>query len=226
MIKFRRKEYSSKAVQALKTTKLVLNRANTAVKNAGLAAGDGLKTLVTGKRPTHPKFRFKPKTNMQLNRETVGIANSTKEITNEAVKGTADSIKNLPQTIKNAPRNIREGANKAMISEIGPAINNGVDTVVRHPDAAAALVVGKAAMPVGAAIGGWPGKIVAGAPYSALYPVLKKHSPMSKETLESLGRTADKYGKSKVGRALGKFKVTGSDIAAKLNNTPIPGINM
>lgn len=226
MIKFRRKEYSSKVVQALKKTKFILNRANTAVNNAGLAAGDGLKTLVTGKRPTHPKFRFKPKTNMQLNRETVGIANSTKEITNEAVKGTADGIKNLPQTIKNAPRNIREGANKAMISEIGPAINNGVDTVVRHPDAAAALVVGKAAMPVGAAIGGWPGKIVAGAPYSALYPVLKKHSPMSKETLESLGRTADKYGKSKVGRALGKFKVTGSDIAAKLNNTPIPGVNM
>lgn len=75
MIIKRDKTYSTKGLRAIKIAKTVGNRIMTKVDNIGLSAGN---KLLNQKGPS-ASFRFKNKTNMAINRESIGLRNKIKD---------------------------------------------------------------------------------------------------------------------------------------------------
>lgn len=102
MIIFRQKEHSSKVMKVIRTMKRAGNNVITAIDNAGLKAGNVAKEIVTGKpTPAHMKVKFRPKTNQQINKETVkqvrGIQESANTLKDAAIMdpgGTAGQLIN------------------------------------------------------------------------------------------------------------------------------------
>ena len=93
MIILRQKEHSSKLMKVVRTVKRAGNNIVTAIDNAGLKAGNTAKEIVTGKpTPAHMKVRFRPKTNQQINRETVQQVRGTQK----TIKDTAEGIYYTP----------------------------------------------------------------------------------------------------------------------------------
>ena len=77
-------------MKVVRTMKQAGNNIVTAIDNAGLKAGNTAKEIVTGKpTPAHMKVGFRPKTNQQINRETVqqvrGTQKAVKDTVNEAM---------------------------------------------------------------------------------------------------------------------------------------------
>lgn len=130
MIILRDKQYSSKLMKAVKTAKRVGNTVMTAIDNAGLKTGNAIKEVVTGKAtPQHMKVGFKPKTNAQINRETV-----------QQVRGAQRATKKAAQEIYYTP---------------GAMADKGIRYAAENPIAAtgnAASVVLPAVNPIWAAI--------------------------------------------------------------------------
>jgi hypothetical protein len=130
MIILRQKEHSSKLMKVVRTMKRAGNNIVTAIDNAGLKAGNTAKEIVTGKpTPAHMKVRFRPKTNQQINRETVNQVRGTQK----AIKDTAEGIYYTP----------------------GQMVDKGIKYSAENPIAAtgnAASVVLPAVNPVWAAI--------------------------------------------------------------------------
>ena len=97
MIKFRQKEYSAWYVRAAKIARKSGNKALTAIDNAGLRVGDKIKETLTGRPSTFPKFRFQPKTDRVINRETLqqvkGIQGSINALASDP-GGTAGELVN------------------------------------------------------------------------------------------------------------------------------------
>ena len=86
MIILRQKEHSSKLMKVVRTMKRAGNNIVTAIDNAGLKAGNTAKEIITGKpTPAHMKVGFRPKTNQQINRETVQQVRGTQNIKNSAI---------------------------------------------------------------------------------------------------------------------------------------------
>jgi hypothetical protein len=71
MIILRDKTFSTKKLQALRRLKEVGNRVMTGIDNASLRATDA----VMGTKGPKAAFRFKPKSKVQLNRETIATKN-------------------------------------------------------------------------------------------------------------------------------------------------------
>jgi hypothetical protein len=93
----------------------------TAIDNAGLKVGDTVKEIVTGKpTPAHMKVKFRPKTNQQINRETVS------------------QVRGIPSAVKNA-------AKKAYYTP-GQVIDEGVKFAAENPIAAVGGVGSKGLM--------------------------------------------------------------------------------
>lgn len=87
MIILRDKQYSSKLMKAVKTAKRVGNTVMTAIDNAGLKTSNAIKEAVTGKAtPQHMKVGFKPKTNAQINRETIQRVRGAQRATKKAAQ--------------------------------------------------------------------------------------------------------------------------------------------
>jgi len=83
MIILRQKEYASRLLKAVRSIKRAGNNVMTAVDNAGLKAGNTIKKAITGKNiPVSAEANFKPKSNFQINRETVRVKNAVKDATN------------------------------------------------------------------------------------------------------------------------------------------------
>lgn len=86
MIVLRQKEHSSKLMKVVRTVKRAGNNVMTAIDNAGLKVGNTAKEIVTGKpTPAHMKVGFRPKTNQQINRETVQQVRGTQDVMNSAI---------------------------------------------------------------------------------------------------------------------------------------------
>lgn len=80
------REYSSRIMKVVRTMKRAGNNIVTAVDNAGLKVGNTAKEIVTGKpTPAHMKVKFRPKTNQQINRETVQQVRGVQNIKNSAI---------------------------------------------------------------------------------------------------------------------------------------------
>ena len=70
-------------MKVVRTMKRAGNNIVTAIDNAGLKAGNTAKEIVTGKpTPAHMKVKFRPKTNQQINRETVQQVRGVENIKN------------------------------------------------------------------------------------------------------------------------------------------------
>jgi len=111
MIILRQKEYASNLLKAVRSVKRIGNNAITAVNNAGLKTGNTIKKVITGKSvPVQVEAGFKPKTNFQINRETVKAKN--------AVKDAANAIKERP----------------------GVVLDNGISFAAKNPIAAAGQI--------------------------------------------------------------------------------------
>jgi hypothetical protein len=86
MIILRQKEHSSKLMKVVRTMKRAGNNVVTAIDNAGLKVGNTAKEIITGKpTPAHMKVKFKPKTNQQINRETVQQVRGIQSIKDSAI---------------------------------------------------------------------------------------------------------------------------------------------
>ena len=73
-------------MKAVRTMKRAGNNIVTAIDNAGLKVGNTAKEIVTGKpTPAHMKVGFRPKTNRQVNRETVQQVRGVQNIKNSAI---------------------------------------------------------------------------------------------------------------------------------------------
>ena len=83
MIILRQKEYASRLLKTVRSVKRAGNNAMTVVNNAGLKTGNTIKKVITGKNiPVPAEANFKPKSNFQINRETVRVKNAVKDATN------------------------------------------------------------------------------------------------------------------------------------------------
>ena len=85
MIIKRQKTYSSKGTKVLFRLKKVADQVGTAVNNAGLKTGDKIAQTITGKPVRNSGFRFRPKSDMQLKRETISTANKINQTKNAVV---------------------------------------------------------------------------------------------------------------------------------------------
>ena len=103
------REYSSKLMKVVRTMKRAGNNVVTAIDNAGLKAGNVAKEIVTGKpTPAHMKVKFRPKTNQQINRETVALKQKAEQAKTKAImdpEGVTGKFVNetLIQPVKKAP---------------------------------------------------------------------------------------------------------------------------
>ena len=129
MIIKRQKTYSGKGTQILFRLKKAANQAGTAFNNAGLKTGERVKEIITGKPTVNPNFKFRPKSNTQLKRETV-----------QQVKGAQETAKNVAKGVYYTP---------------GQMLDKGIKYTAENPIAAtgnAASVVLPAVNPIWAAI--------------------------------------------------------------------------
>jgi hypothetical protein len=111
MIILRQKEYASRLLKAVRSVKRAGNSAMTVIDNAGLKTGNTIKKFVTGKSiPAQVEANFKPKTNFQINRETVKAKN--------VVKDAANAVKERP----------------------GAVLDDGISFAAKNPIAAAGQV--------------------------------------------------------------------------------------
>lgn len=99
MIQFREKEYSSSILKALAIAKKGGNRIMTSIDNAGLKVGDA---VLKRKRSS---IKFKPKSQVQINRETIAAKNKAieakKKLEMAAMDPGATVSKGVEATIKN-----------------------------------------------------------------------------------------------------------------------------
>lgn len=108
MIVKRQKAYSGRGTQFLFRLKKAANQVGTAVNNAGLKTGDKITQTLTGKTPVNPSFKFHPKSDMQLKRETISTANTVNQAKNAVTLdpgGTVGKVVNetVVQPAKHAP---------------------------------------------------------------------------------------------------------------------------
>lgn len=85
MIIKRQKTYSGKGTKILFRLKKVADQVGTTFNNAGLKTGDRISQTITGKPVRNSGFKFRPKSDMQLKRETVQRTRKTQNIVNEAM---------------------------------------------------------------------------------------------------------------------------------------------
>ena len=111
MIILRQKEYASKLSKVVRSVKRVGNNTMTVIDNAGLKTGNAVKKFITGKNiPAQVEANFKPKTNFQINRETINAKN--------VVKDAVNAVKERP----------------------GAVLDNGISFAAKNPIAAAGQV--------------------------------------------------------------------------------------
>lgn len=205
MIVLRDKEFSSKKVQLLKAAKRAGNSVMTAVDNAGLSAGNSIKQLFTGKAPMS-KFKFQPKSNMQLNRETIIAKNKIKAI----------------------PTKVAETSSKIANTRVGGLVDKGIESSIRRPDVALVTAATQLSTPAGVAIGGPVGTALMAPGYSAAIPVVAKHPILPKQTVKYLDKKANRYAKSNLSSKLQKSTTTVGDYIGQVTSGRllIPGINI
>ena len=106
-------------MKVVRTVKRAGNNVVTAIDNAGLKVGNTAKEIVTGKpTPTHMKVKFRPKTNQQINKETIkqvrGVQDSANTLKDAAIMdpgGTAGTLVN---------KHVIQRATKSPISAVMP----------------------------------------------------------------------------------------------------------
>lgn len=206
MIILRDKEFSSKGVQLLKAAKRAGNSIMTKIDNAGLSAGNSVKRILTGKTSPSSGFRFQPKSNMQINRETIAAKNNIKAI----------------------PAKIVETSNRVANTKVGGLVDKGIEASIRRPDVAVVSAATQLTTPAGIAIGGPVGAAMCAPGYSAAIPIVAKHPMLPKKTIKYLDRKAGQYAKSNLSSRLKKSTSTIGDYANQVTsgNLLIPGINM
>lgn len=154
IVKIEEKEYSTRTLKLVRAAKGLGDRVMTKIDNAGLRAGEIINGPAKG-----PRFRFKPKTSHQLNRETI-------QLRNKAVQA--------------------KGAVYEAIANPGNVVDKGVEMTVRNPISVASQVGGKVAMVSGnPALAATP----IGAIGTAGEQVLKKKVPAYGRTTERLGNS-------------------------------------
>ena len=79
-IRLKQHNYSGKALKLVRGVKKTINRAGTWIDNAGLKAGDRVKQTFTGKEPVNKGFKFRPKSNTRINRETIQLRNDVNTV--------------------------------------------------------------------------------------------------------------------------------------------------
>ena len=205
MIILRDKEFSSKRVQLLKATKKIGNSVMTAVDNAGLSAGNSIKQIFTGKT-TPFKFKFQPKSNIQLNRETIAAKNKIKAI----------------------PTKVMETSGKVANTKVGGLVDKGIESSIRRPDVALITAATQLTTPAGVAIGGPVGAALMAPGYSAVVPVVAKNPMLPKGAVKYLDKKAGQYAKSGFSSRLKKSTATIGDCVGQVTSGKllVPGINM
>lgn len=153
MIILRDKTYSSKLIKAVRTAKRVGNTVMTAVDNAGLKTSNAIREVVTGKpTPLYMKAEVRPKTNTQINRETI-----------QKVRGAQKAAKKAAQEIYYTP---------------GAVADKGIKFAAENPIAAAGQA-GSVILPtVNPALLGVP----IGSPSAAVNAAAKKWKPYNRAT--------------------------------------------
>lgn len=79
-IRLKQHDYSGKPLKLVRGVKKTINRAGTWIDNAGLKAGDRVKQTFTGKEPVNKGFKFRPKSNTRINRETIQLRNEVNKV--------------------------------------------------------------------------------------------------------------------------------------------------
>jgi hypothetical protein len=206
MIILRDKEFSSKRVQLLKAVKKIGNSVMTKVDNAGLSAGNSVKQIFTGKTSPSSRFRFQPKSNVQLNRETIAVKNK----------------------IKALPTKVMETSGKVANTRVGGLIDKGIESSIRRPDVALVATATQLTTPAGAAIGGPVGAAMCLPGYSAAIPIVAKHPMLPKGAIKYLDKKAGQYAKSGLSSRLKKSTATIGDYIGQVTSGKllVPGINI
>ncbi len=198
------RNYSTKLARSIKVARRFINNVGTAVDNAGLQAGNTIKSVVTGKQPVGPKFKFQPKTNTEINRATIA----------------------QEQALRNAPTDAMEKATKVMNTKVGEVVDKGIESTIRRPDVAAVAAASQLTTPVGLSIGGAPGAVLCMPGYSAAVPMVVKRPLMSKGVQTKLDKAATNYTKTGFSRKLKQAKGTVGDYIRTAQSMPIPVLTM
>lgn len=213
MIVLRHKEYSSKALQLVKGVKKMANRVITPVDNAMIKVGNTINQSTNGIRGAlgipkakvqAPHFKFKPKTDIAIGRETIAARNSVTSI----------------------PGKVAEGAKQVVETPIGPVIDKGIQATIKRPDVAIVTATTQVTTPVGLAIGGPVGHAMLLPGYSAAVPVVAKHPLIPKSGRKVLERQADRYSRSRFSRKLKENKTSLRTIGKSVMSTQMPVTGM
>jgi hypothetical protein len=176
----------------------------TAIDNAGLRAGDAIKSTITGKQPVGPKFKFQPKTNAEINRATIA----------------------QEQAIKAAPAKAQAKAAEVMDTRVGEVVDKGIESTIRRPDVAVVATASQLTTPVGLAIGGPAGTALCMPGYSAAVPMVVNRPLMTQGVKNKLDKAATDYTKTGFSRKLRGAKGTVGDYIRTAQTMPIPVLTM
>lgn len=196
MIILRTKQYS-KTTKFLAGVKKVADTGLTNFSNAGIKTRNAISQVMTGKAPSMAdKMLLKPKTAMQIKRDTIKAVNN----------------------VKNAPTNYYVKAQQVAATPVGKVVNNGIKTSIRRPDYAVTAIASEASTPIGMAMGGPVGKVLMAPWGTPAMKVLEKHPLVPKKLAPKLNRVAEKYGKTKMAGALNRDTTTFGDVAMNARN--------
>lgn len=198
------RNYSSKLARSIKVARRIGNNWMTAIDNAGLRAGDAIKSTITGKQPVGPKFKFQPKTNAEINRATIA----------------------QEQAIKAAPAKAQAKAAEVMDTRVGEVVDKGIESTIRRPDVAVVATASQLTTPVGLAIGGPAGTALCMPGYSAAVPMVVNRPLMTKGVKNKLDKAATDYTKTGFSRKLRGAKGTVGDYIRTAQTMPIPVLTM
>ena len=151
IVRIEQKEYSTKTLKLVRAIKGAGDRLMTGINNAGLRAGDA---ITSSSKLTGPKFKFKPKSSYQLNRETIALRDSARNSADKVTEAAKHPIRTAAPSILKA----QETASRVIMNP-GAAVDKGVEASLRNPIAVGGNVGSKvlmvtnpetAAVPIGA----------------------------------------------------------------------------
>lgn len=132
------------------------------------------------------------------------------------VQSIKQAVKNPKRTLKVAVGEAKRGAGKVKqnleyaAAFPGETVNKGIEATIKHPVAAGGAIIGNASTPIGLAMGGVPGTIMAATPVTEIgagaEAILRKKVPAYKKATEY---AANKYHNSTIRKKIG----TGVDAA-------------